>query len=167
MCNANPSFSSQSLRQQYRDLARFRLFYGLVVRRHSGFTQLLPRDADEREAAHIANVRRRLLEERPLFIVVADETAVLWNSVAPTSVALKAEKRAKVHTYDEKKSVTVMLSAVLVWVPVTDEFEVKTLPPFIIFKSNGQVHKVAKTQVNDATVVTTPNGWVTEESMLE
>jgi hypothetical protein len=29
MCNANTDFSRQSLRQQHRDLARFRLFYGL------------------------------------------------------------------------------------------------------------------------------------------
>jgi hypothetical protein len=68
------SFSIQSLRQ-YRGLTRFRRFYGLAVRRHSGFTQL--RDADEREAAHIADVRRR-------------------DPVAPTSVVPKGEKRLRV-----------------------------------------------------------------------
>ena len=138
-------FSKLKVKDQYFRIGEFEMHYGLSARRRTGLTQLLPSNFQERHEAHFRVVENSLKDECfPEFIILLDETGVLWNPAPTTTLAPKGSKCVPIRIKYEKKQSTCLL-----WVSECikrnekgyEIFNAKYENPYIIFEGKKECQR--------------------------
>ena len=173
-CSKSADFKALPLKHQYERLREFKRHFGLSVRRVSGLTQLLPANAEE---AFLDMLRREYCRSPPQRVILLDETGVLWNPAAPTTLEKTGAKKVAVKVAYEKRQSTALLWASCDLRVQGEELIMENFyfgPPVVVFKgTEGVAHKNSvETLVRQATAgkpvtgAVSSSGWMTEPIFL-
>ena len=144
--------------------------HNLSVRKCSGFHQITPRDAEARVVKFYQRLSRMNAEKTIGFVVVADETQVLYNMDADTTVAPVGSTRVhavETNAVGRKEGCTVFLAASS---EGPDEIPYLFDPICIFSGRDGVLRSVDETRLRSETpmaaVDTTDSGWQTNQSFM-